>query len=104
MRRREVRRFVPWLPLDVAAEACPLLGGDGAAREECVDCGAQVAARDRAIVLGSAVVELPAIGEPPFGVVEEEVRRAGRRIRSRHRLTLVVADREREAELRRKLP
>ncbi len=93
-RRNEDRRLVARSPLDAAAHARPLVRRRRAAVEHGVDRGAQVLAGHRDPVARPAAVELPAVGEPAPGVVEEEVGRARGAERPGHLLRLVEQVRE----------
>src|SRR5690606_32926323 len=73
-------RFVPRLPLDVAADARHLLPRRAAPLEHRVRRGAQVLSRGRSPRARPRLVELAAVREPEVAVVEEEVRRARRAV------------------------
>lgn len=87
---REVIWFVAGFPLDVAAEAGRLCGGDRLSVHECVERGAKVFAGDWNSVARSAGVQLAAIRETMIAVEEKEIRRAGGAIRLGHRLGFIV--------------
>src|SRR5690606_28705437 len=62
----EVIRFVPRLPLDVAADRRHLTRRRPFAREGCLDRGAEIAARHRDLVPRPTRIELPPVDETAF--------------------------------------
>src|SRR5579862_2259696 len=65
-------------PLDVAADARLLIGGDGAPLEDRVRRGAKIGAGNRRVLARAAVIELSSIHETPITPEQKQVGRAGR--------------------------
>ena len=86
-----VRRSMTRLPLDATTDAGSLVPVDRLADVHGLDGGAEVTARDRLVVAGSALIQLPAIHQTPISIKEIKVRRAGGAIGLRNFLRLVVA-------------
>ena len=103
------RELLLFPPLNVAADAIPLIGVRLLAGDHCVHGRAQVLAGDGNIVAAAArpvwaaVVELAAIRQLHPGVVQEEVGRAGSMVGARHLLRLVVEVGKQEAQPQRLL-
>src|SRR5688572_20516597 len=95
----EIRRRVPRLPLDVAANAALLIRWDGRPAEYRVYRGTDVAAghRHRRVRARPALIEASAIHESAIGIEEKQVWRARRAERFRHVLCFVEQVRERIA-------
>src|SRR5688572_11678256 len=94
--------LLSWLvarfPLDVAAEARSLLRINVTVGEDRIERGAQVTARHGLSALRAAVIELPAVDEPPVAVEKKKVGRAGSVVGARRLLAFVIAVRKGEAE------
>ena len=60
--------FVAGLPLDVAAEAGLLCGGNRLSTDQCIERGAEVLAGDGNSIAGAAVIELAAIDEAMISI------------------------------------
>src|SRR5581483_11724263 len=95
-----VSGLVAGFPLDIAAEARPLLGAGRPSREYRVDGGPQVRTGYRLPIARPALIELPPIRQLPAGIEYEEIRRARGVVALSHRLAFVIQHGEVQAPFR----
>lgn len=87
-----VRWGIALLPLDTAPNAGSLGTLDRLAGKHCLDGGAEIAAGDRFVVAGSALIELSMVGQSTIAIEKIEFRGAGSAIGLRDLLRFVVTE------------